>query len=418
MINSNTSPKELRVRALARLGATRTEVGKMSTEEVQDLVYELQVHQAELDITIEELRETQVELANTRDRYVDLFEFAPVGYLILDTGHIIRHANAAAGDMLGIHPRNLAGKPLPIFAAEEDRDACHIHLRGVSADLYRTAELRFRRADGGLLWAKLHTARNGGDSPDSDRIRVALSDITQQKRLEETMIRRTRELEVTNKELEAFTYSVSHDLSTPLRIIQGFSEIVLEDYADKLDESGRYHLERIRCGADKMTQLLDDMLTLSRIARHELDRWELNFQEMAATIVDELRERSPTPETTIVIGPDVSINADIRLMRIALGNLIGNAWKFTRKTERPHIEIGALDRDNHTVYFVRDNGAGFDMKYADRLFAPFKRLHSNTEFAGSGIGLAIVQRVIHKHGGEIWAESEEGNGAAFYFTVG
>jgi len=226
-----------------------------------------------------------------------------------------------------------------------------------------------------------------------------------------------QQLAAANKELEAFAYSVSHDLRAPLRSVDCFSQIIIEEYADKLDDDGAKYLQRIRAGAKTMSQLIDDLLNLARLSRTQLNREPVHLSSIALSIVNEWRDREPDRVMKAAIAPDVQAPGDARLLRVVLDNLLGNAWKFTGKRENACLEFGAVNQRGQTVYFIRDNGAGFDMAYSSQLFAPFQRLHQATEFEGSGIGLATVQRIIQRHGGSIWAEGSVGQGATFYFTL-
>jgi signal transduction histidine kinase len=225
------------------------------------------------------------------------------------------------------------------------------------------------------------------------------------------------QLEATNKELESFSYSVSHDLRAPLRGIDGFSQALLEDYADRLDAQGKEYLGRVRVGVQRMGGLIDDLLNLSRITRAEMRSEGVDLSQMARSIADELRNAQPEREADFVIRPKIEVRGDPQLMRVALQNLLSNSWKFTSKQAQTCIEFGQIADNGHFVFFVKDNGAGFDPAYSKRLFGAFQRLHSNSDFPGTGIGLATVQRVIHRHGGKVWAESEVGKGATFFFTV-
>jgi light-regulated signal transduction histidine kinase (bacteriophytochrome) len=247
---------------------------------------------------------------------------------------------------------------------------------------------------------------------------VAWRDVTAVKENEQALQRRTEELAGANKELEAFSYSVSHDLRAPLRTMTGFSDFLMEDYGDKLDEEGKELLERIKAAGAKMNALIEDILSLSRISRQEMSIEEVDLGDMARAFVEELKRTQPERPVDIRIQENLKTRGDPRLLDVALSNLIRNAWKYTGKTENPVIELGAFERHGETVYYVRDNGAGFDMAHADNLFAPFRRLHTDTEFPGTGVGLAIVERVIRRHGGRVWAEGQVGRGACFYFTVG
>ena len=226
-----------------------------------------------------------------------------------------------------------------------------------------------------------------------------------------------QQLEIANKELEAFSYSVSHDLRAPLRAIDGFSRILLEDYGDKLDDAGKDSFNRIRAASQRMGQLIDDLLQLSRHTRSEMRRTSVDLSALARAVVEELQKTNPERPVEFVIGPDLDAEADAGLMRVVLDNLLGNAWKFTGKQAAAKIEFGRTTRECASTFYVRDDGVGFNMGYADKLFGAFQRLHTTAEFPGTGIGLATVQRIIHRHGGRVWAESKPNQGATFYFTL-
>lgn len=235
--------------------------------------------------------------------------------------------------------------------------------------------------------------------------------------LESRVAERTHQLETVNKELEAFSYSVSHDLRAPLRSIDGYSQALLEDYSKQLDETGKNYLRRVRANSQQMAALIDDMLQLSRLTRVEFRTESVNLSEIAQAIVADLQEQEPTRQVEFKIENNLTCEGDKLLLQVVLQNLLGNAWKFTSKHPVAHIEFGAKPGDNQQVYYVKDDGAGFDMGYADKLFGAFQRLHGVNEFPGSGIGLATVARIIHRHGGEVWAEGGVEKGATFYFTL-
>ncbi len=235
--------------------------------------------------------------------------------------------------------------------------------------------------------------------------------------LEKRVRERTAQLESANRELESFSYSVSHDLRAPLRHIDGFSRMLMEDYGEKIDGEGRDFLFRLRHASQRMSQLIDDLLKLSKVTRSELNRQQVNLSRMAQVTMLELRQSQPERRVTVKIAEDVSANGDARLLRVLMENLLANAWKYTGKQEESVIEFGVAEIAGKTTYFIRDNGVGFDMAYADKLFAAFQRLHRADEFEGTGVGLATVQRIINRHGGRIWAESAVGAGATFYFTL-
>jgi light-regulated signal transduction histidine kinase (bacteriophytochrome) len=227
------------------------------------------------------------------------------------------------------------------------------------------------------------------------------------------------ELKAVNKELEAFSYSVSHDLRAPLRSIDGFSQALLEDCDDQLDETGQDYLRRIRAATQRMGHLIDDLLTLARVTRSEMNLERIDLSRIAGRICNDLQQTQPERLVEFAIQPGLTAQGDSRLLQVLLTNLINNAWKFTSKHPQARIEFGAIAQSNDlpTVYFVRDDGTGFDMAYAEKLFGPFQRLHGIHDFPGNGIGLATVQRIVHRHGGRVWAEGKMEQGATFYFTL-
>ena len=237
------------------------------------------------------------------------------------------------------------------------------------------------------------------------------------RKLNTDLLQRTTQLEVSNKELEAFSYSVSHDLRAPLRGIDGFSQAVLEDYSEKLDKTGKRHLQRVRAASQRMSQLIDAMLNLARLTRRELHIETVDLSSLAHQVLADLEKIHPDREVKCHITDKLVATADPQLVRVILENLLGNAWKFTSEQPQACLEFGIEPYNGQLAYFVRDNGAGFDMTYAHKLFGPFQRLHAFSEYPGVGIGLATVQRIIQRHGGEIWAEGAVGGGATFHFTL-
>lgn len=289
-------------------------------------------------------------------------------------------------------------------------------------------ELRIVRPDGALRWLRIRyfpvrneagaLALHSGIAEDITERKAAEAEIYRlNEELEERVRRRTHELEVANRELESFSYSVSHDLRAPLRAINGFSQALAEDYGNRLDGDGLDYLERVRAASQRMSVLIDDLLTLSRVSRQEMRRIPLNLSALAIAIAAELQAAQPERQATFTIAPNLWVTGDPNLLRIVLDNLLHNSWKYTSKHTHAQIEVGVLEQNEEPVYFVRDDGAGFEMEYVDRLFGAFQRLHRETEFEGTGVGLATVQRIIHRHGGRTWAEGKVEQGATFYFTL-
>jgi PAS domain S-box-containing protein len=242
-------------------------------------------------------------------------------------------------------------------------------------------------------------------------------DITDRKLAESQILQTTAQLQASNQELEAFAYSVSHDLRSPLRAIDGYSNALIEDYYDKFDDEARDYFERIRRNVKRMGMLIDDLLRLSRVSRSEMQYSNVNLSALVQEQVSELQVLEPEREVEVVILPNIFVSADLTLMRVVISNLVQNAWKFTSHHATSCIEFGIMEQEDQLIYFIRDDGAGFDMAFAKMLFGVFQRLHNTNEFAGTGIGLASVQRAIHRHGGKVWAEGFVEKGATIYFTV-
>ncbi len=294
---------------------------------------------------------------------------------------------------------------------------------GNQAEMQRI-QFRIRHKDGSVRWIEHACLQVTSEAGDFLGFRTSNRDITDIKEMElkmreynKNLSDYARRLQASNQELEAFTYSVSHDLRAPLRSIDGFSQAVLEDYTAKLDAKGADYLGRVRAASQSMGRLIDDLLRLSRLARGELALKEFNISRLAESVAAGLKQREPGRKLDFTIMPDIIVRADERLVRIALENLMANACKFTGTCETAEIEFAKVPGSGHSVFYVRDNGIGFNMEYSDKLFAPFQRLHSSNDYPGTGIGLAIVSRVITRHGGKVWAEAEEGKGATFFFTL-
>jgi len=337
--------------------------------------------------------------------------------------------NRGAKETYGYTETEALGMNVRDIVAEPDREAAlNLIHRIKMGDIVKSFELRRVARDGRILDVWLTTTLLTDEKGKPVAIATTERDITGRKlaeaeikkinaELEQRVYERTLQLETINKELETFAYSVSHDLMAPLRSIDGFSNLLLKNYSNLLDDQGKDYFRRVMNASKKMGLLIDDLLKLSRFTRVEMKREITDLSSFAKSIAEELQAADPERKATFVIQHGMIENADSDLIQIALQNLISNSWKYCRYKPETEIEFGTIEKEGKRVYFVRDNGAGFDMKYVDKLFGAFQRLHSVTEFEGTGIGLATVSRIIHRHGGRIWAEAVVDFGATFYFTL-
>lgn len=381
-------------------------------------------------IDVTESKRAEESLRASEERFRAIFESAAVGFEQVAPNGRFLAVNPALCSLLGYTQEQLLGKTFIEVTYPGDLAVELAKVGALLSGEIESYELdkRYLRADGTPVWVRL-TSSAVREPTGAALYRVsAVEDITERRRAREVLqelnrelearVRdRTAQLEAANRELEAFSYSVSHDLRAPLRAIDGFSQAVLEEYGDKLDGQGRRYLERVRAGSQRMAELIEDLLGLARVTRTVLKRENASLSELAASIAAELERTDPSRAAQFTVADDLPVSADPRLLRILLENLLGNAWKFSRRTPAARIELGVTEEDGHKVYFVRDNGAGFDMAYADKLFGAFQRLHPASEYEGTGIGLATVQRIVQRHGGRCWAEGEVGRGATFYFTL-
>lgn len=318
-----------------------------------------------------------------------------------------------AFDALGYDRAELLARPFLDFVHPDDRAA-------VTAEVAKLArgeptidfETRYQCKDGSHRWLAWSCA------PDDGTLYAIARDVTTARVTQDALARAKDAAEAASRELESFSYSVAHDLRAPLRSIDGFSQALLEDYADKLDADGKRYLGYVRGSAQQMAQLIDDLLALSRVTRSELHRGEVDLSALARAAVARVRRAYPGREVEVAIEDGLRDRGDARLLAVVFDNLLGNAWKFTGKQPAPRVEFGRVEDAGRTAYRVRDNGAGFDMAFAHKLFGVFQRLHAGAEFEGTGVGLATVRRVISRHGGRVWAEGAVGRGASFYFTLG
>ncbi len=546
----------LRQDAEERLDRLSADAASPVPEDVAAVVHDLLVHQIELEMQNETMRETLAKLEDSRQMYVDLYDTIPVGHVTVDRDGLILRANLSLADVLGTPRDSLIGRSMTALVDKDDQDAYYLLRRRLLATAQpQEAVFRLVDADGRTFWVQARAVTTGPGAATPGACEIALTDVTARieaeedlktasreldalynhapcayhsldadglftrvndtelswlgysrdemvgrmhfpdiltpdglptfavnfpefkrrgfvyglefvlKRkdgttipallnsvaikdsggrflyslstmvdiaaitrahdeirrlnvtLEDRVVQRTTELTASIGELESFAYSVAHDLRAPLRALDGFSRMLLDDYGDGLDATAREYLGRIREADQNMAALIDGLLELSRLTRSELRRQTVDLSELACEIVAELREAAPDRRVEVAVGVGLQAHADRDLTRVLLANLIGNAWKFTSKHECAKIEVGAVVNEGERVFFVRDDGAGFDMRYVDKLFGAFERLHAADEFEGTGIGLATVQRIVHRHGGRAWAEGALDKGATFWFTL-
>ena len=412
---------ELRRRAEQRLNALETETRRPRTEaETQRLVHELQIHQIELEMQNAELSKARDEAERAVEMYSDLYDFAPVGYLTLDREGVIRTANLTVANLLKTERSRLVGRRFGLFVDANTRAILSAFLDKVFASQTKEAcEMALLSAQSPSLYVRIEAVAVASGK----ECRVAIIDISVRRQLDEKLERlhadlaaRAAELESANIELEAFNYSVSHDLRRPLTVINGYCQVVQELFGNKLDEQCKGYIQEMYEGTLRMNQLIDSLLEFSCVARVEMGREAVDLSAMAKAVAEELKLEEREKQVTFRIGPGIMADGDAVLLRAVLDNLIGNAWKYSGSREGAVIEFGVTEVAGTSVYFIRDNGPGFDMALADKLFLPFQRL-PGTDVEGHGIGLATVDRIVRRHGGRVWAESTPGEGATFFFTL-
>jgi len=380
-----------------------------------------------LDVT--DSVKAKAALRQSETGFRSIVEASPMGvhmYRLEDDGRLVfSGANPAADRILDVDNRAFIGQTIeeafPPVAATEIPERYREVARTGRGWRNEQVDYRDERIQGAY---DVHVFRTAPTC-----IAVMFLDITDRKRAEQEVLRlnleleqrvagRTEQLEAVNRELESFCYSVSHDLRAPLRSMDGFSQILLEDHGESVDTAGKDALHRIRAGSQRMGRLIDDLLELSRVARQEMRRVPVDLSAITHEVVEELRQLYPSHPVRVRVEDGLNALGDPALLRVVLHNLLANAWKFTGQAEQPEVSLGHVDADDGHAFCVRDNGVGFDAAYADKIFQPFQRLHGAAEFEGTGVGLATVQRIVARHGGRVWAEGWPGGGAAVHFTLG
>lgn len=413
---------ELRRRAeLILKGPAPAENSSASNGETQRLLHELQVHQVELEMQNTELRQARDAMEIALSKYTDLYDFAPVGYVTLDRDGTIGEVNLAFARLLGIDRSLLIERRFGQFIAVDARSAFTDFLARIFANPTKDAcELTLLQNKTLPVIVRIDAVA----TVSGQECRAAIIDISLRRQLEEKLeilnadlAARAAELEAANSELEAFNYSVSHDLRGPLTVIVGYCEVVEDLYAGKLDDKGRIFIRQIHESAMNMNRLIDLMLNFSSVTHIEMHYEKVDLSNMAEAVAMKLKKAEPERRATFRIAAGIMADGDADLLRVVLANLIGNAWKYSGTREETLIVFDVTDVDGKPAYFIRDNGQGFDMALADKLFIPFQRL-PGTEVEGHGIGLATVDRIVKRHGGSVWAESNPGEGSTFFFTLG
>jgi PAS domain S-box-containing protein len=380
---------------------------------------------------LEALPENLQDLKRSEEMCRMVFEANPDAIVVVDLAGTIIQVNPQAERLFGYRKEELHGQAIEMLVPSRLRErhltqrrryAAQPELRPMGSGL----ELHARRKDGSEFAVDIMLGPVAG--PEGELVVAIVRDITERKRaeqqirqlnqeLERKVLQRTAELQAANKELESFSYSVSHDLRAPLRAIAGYSQLLLDHHSGSLDTEGRRLLDTVIAGTGRMGQLIEDLLAFSRLARQELRESPVEMETLARAVADEVAKQYAQRSVTVNISPLPAARCDPSMMKQVLLNLIGNAFKFTGQRAQAVVEIGAREEAGENVYYVRDNGAGFDMRYAGKLFGVFQRLHRPDEFEGTGVGLAIVQRVVQRHGGRVWAEGEVGKGATVYFSL-
>ena len=367
-------------------------------------------------LAVEDITERKA-LEETHNKLAAIVESADAAIIGNDLDGAIVSWNRGAEVVYGYNAKEVIGKSISLLMSPGHPDEYKEFLtKRLNGELIKNYETHRRRKGGQIIEVSMTISPFKDTSGKLIGASTIAHDITEKKRLERAVVKARDDAHSANRELEAFSYSVSHDLRAPLRGIDGFSQALLEDYQEKLDDTAKSYLDRVRKATQHMGHLIDDMLKLSMVTKSEFQNESVDLSNMVRAIFEKLQRNNPDRTVDVIIQEGVFVKGDPHLLQIALENLMDNAWKFTGKEAHPRIEFATTVRDGKTACFIRDNGVGFDMAYVNKLFGAFQRLHTS-EFPGTGIGLATIRRIINRHGGQVWAEGEVGKGATFYFMV-
>jgi len=409
-------PSELRKRAEEKLKSIIIRPGVMSDKETRQLVHELQVHQIELEMQNEELRKSQSELEESRSKYSDLYDFAPVGYFTFDKNGLTLEANLTAARELGVERAFIINKPFRAYISAEDRNIFDQHLRDVlTGEDRKTCELRLKRKNRVEFYAQLESIAVS-DSRGADVCRTSCIDITSRKKIEKELKHLSDELQRSNEDLNRFASAAAHDLQEPLRGIEGFIKLLEKRYKGKLDKKADEFIDYVVDDVNRMQRLIKDLLEYSRVSSKGKAFGPVNCSVVLEQALSNIRTALEESGAAVTYDPLPTVMGDEGQLISLFQNLIGNAIKF-RSLEPLKIHVSAKREGNEWIVSVRDTGIGIDPKQAERIFVIFQRLHTRQEYPGTGIGLAICKRIVERHGGRIWVESNPGTGATFYFTI-
>ena len=425
-VDNSSDAAVLRRMAEARLYKSHEKnVLPTSKEDLLRLVQELQIHQIELEMVNEELQETRNAVEKGLEQYTELYNFAPLGYFTLNRSGDICMANLTGAHMLGVDRSELIGGRFGLFVSIKNRtDFCNFLQKVFESNTKENCETMLIKKNGEQCYVRIDAVA----ATEWQGCKIAVVDITEQKAIEsqleayhlylEDMVKvRTKGLEEANKELESFSYSVSHDLRAPLRAIGGYSHFLQRDHYDRLDDDGKRLIDTIIKSISKMGQLVSDLLTFSRLSKLNINNATIDMKSVVNTVYNEVATDDEKKEFEFIVDDIPDARGDVSAVVQIWSNLIGNELKYSGKSKTKSITIGSIEKDHVPAYFIKDCGVGFNPDYKHKLFEVFERLHSEEEFSGTGIGLAIVKRLVDLHGGTVWAESQVNDGATFYFVL-